>query len=74
MAQGIPCSCEVKDKSNWRIAQYKGNHSYFGNRAGKFQPSAYSKITCLKCGSFWRTKAEYVEELEFLVIKDGKFY
>jgi hypothetical protein len=26
-------------------------------------PSAYSQVRCLKCGTFWRTKANYVRGL-----------
>lgn len=40
---------------------YKCNYSAFSGY--KYTASAYSAIQCLECGSRWRTRAAYVDEL-----------
>ncbi|MCH3962660.1 MAG: hypothetical protein LKE46_00060 [Clostridium sp.] len=49
---------------NWRVVVRNGNYSEFESPKGAFHPSKYSSVRCLKCGSIWRTKANYVNELE----------
>jgi len=43
---------------NWVCTTYKANYSAFNGWA--YAPSDYSAVRCTKCGSCWRTKAEYV--------------
>lgn len=43
------------------MVTYKHNRSAFH---GGYQASEYSGIACLRCGSWWRTKAPYVESLK----------
>jgi len=66
MSGGVSCKCEGtrKDKiPNWKIVHYRCNHSAFN---GYHKTSSdYSLIRCMKCGHSWRTKAEYVNELDF---------
>lgn len=59
---GDPCNCQPPDRSNWRIATYKGNYSAFSGY--RFTPSDYSEIICLTCRRSWRTKAKYVSSLK----------
>jgi hypothetical protein len=61
MSGAVPCRCPSLDRSKWRITQFRCNHSAFNGY--RRTPSDYSGIRCLECGSFWRTKAKYVEEL-----------
>ena len=61
------CICENRNKKEfrlkyWEIRQYKCNHSAFNGY--RYTPSDYSEIHCLECNHFWRTKADYVEELQ----------
>jgi hypothetical protein len=65
MSGGPTCSCEESKKPvaerAWSILDYKCNYSKFNG--SRYTPSAYSLITCARCGSYWRTKADYVEAL-----------
>jgi hypothetical protein len=45
----------------WRVVQYKCNHSAFNGY--HYTSSDYSSLTCLRCGTTWRTKAPYVDDL-----------
>ena len=63
MATSFGCTCDIKDKRNWRVAHRNHNHSYFEAPKGQAHLSAYSTVFCLKCGAFGRTKAQYVYEL-----------
>lgn len=56
------CSCDVKNQDDWRVMQYKCNHSAFNGY--RYTPSDYSSINCTKCGACWRTKAAYVGGLK----------
>jgi len=67
MSSGWSCSCAGSRKEkmkNWRVVVRNGNYSEFESPKGAFHPSKYSSVRCLKCGSIWRTKANYVNELE----------
>lgn len=73
MSGGASCKCgEHKEPiieaagSNrpgrlWRVVQRYSNHSSFNG--GHYTSSNYSSVTCLRCGSHWRTKANYVASL-----------
>jgi hypothetical protein len=61
MGAGLACRCPEPDRSKWVIVQFRCNHSAFSGYHRT--PSAYSGIRCLGCGTFWRTKAAYVETL-----------
>lgn len=66
MSGGVPCRCtgDLKTKkTNWKIRDYKCNYSAFSGYHRT--TSDYSSIKCIKCDGIWRTKAKYVEELEF---------
>lgn len=72
MSGGQACMCKEKLEpiiapagSNrpgrlWRVMSYRCNHSTFH---GGYQSSRYSGISCLRCGSHWRTKAPYADSL-----------
>lgn len=74
MSGGQICKCSEKDvpivypagvpeaPRLWRVHTREGNHSAFSGYA--FTPSAYSAVTCLRCGAVWRTKAGYVRNLK----------
>lgn len=63
---GRGCKCDDKNRrDNWRIVNYQCNYSAFNGY--KRTPSDYSLIRCLECGSYWRTKAKYVDELKFML-------
>ncbi|AEY65405.1 hypothetical protein [Clostridium sp. BNL1100] len=64
MSSGIACTCESKDKNNWRIRHYRHNHSAFEHPKYAEHYSDRSTIICLKCHGVWRTKASYVEVLK----------
>lgn len=58
----MACRCKEKNKrENWRIMQYRCNHSAFNGY--RRTPSNYSSLQCLICTRVWRTKAEYVDEI-----------
>lgn len=61
MSKGISCSCPGKQEDrlkNWRIIQYKCNHSAFSG--GHYTPSDYSCFRCIACDRVWRSKSDYV--------------
>lgn len=60
MSGGTICRCE-HGRTHWACMQYKCNHSAFNGY--HYTPSDYSEVTCMACGSVWRTKAAYVAEL-----------
>lgn len=41
------------------VTDRKGNHSAFGGY--RFNPSDYSAVLCLTCGTRWRTNAKWVD-------------
>lgn len=43
------------------VVQYRCNYSAFSGYC--WTPSDYSGLRCSACGTFWRTKAAYVEAL-----------
>lgn len=51
----------------WRVYQRRCNHSYFSR--GRYAPSVYSAVRCLRCGAHWRTRGSYVDVLPDLVWK-----
>ena len=70
MSGGAACKCsEAKEplRANisanrpsrlWRVMQRTCNHSAFNGYHETW--SAYSGLTCLRCGACWRTRASYV--------------
>lgn len=60
------CKCfeSKKDinKRAWVVMQYKCNYSAFNGY--QYTPSEYSEIQCRVCGSKWRTKANFVEQIK----------
>jgi hypothetical protein len=63
--------CHEHGREHWVVIHYRHNHSAFNGY--RWTPSDYSAVTCDgprpessdgKCGTWWRTKARYVEELE----------
>lgn len=63
---GIVCKCpESKkpiDQRAWVITQYKCHYSAFNGY--KKTDSDFSLIRCNSCGTYWRTKANYVDKLK----------
>ncbi len=58
---GAPaCKCKPR---NLVIIDYRCNHSAFNGYHRT--PSDYSCLRCLTCGSYFRTKADYVRSLPF---------
>lgn len=43
------------------VTAYKENHSHF--EVGHHAASDYSEVTCIECGTRWRTKSKDVERL-----------
>lgn len=76
MSGGKACQCSEKTEplsqpagSNrparlWRASQWRCNHSAFNGY--HHTPSAYSSVTCIRCGAYWRTKAPYADSLQHL--------
>lgn len=66
MSGGRVCRCpELRlalRRRYWRTLTFRGNYSAF--HGYRFTPSDYSSIICLRCGSCWRTKAAYVDDLK----------
>ena len=62
MSGGTVCRCPERSKPikerAWRVHQRYCNHSAFNGY--HYTPSEWSSVTCLKCPSLWRTKANYV--------------
>jgi len=52
-----------KHGGHWAVIQRKCNYSAFNGY--RYTPSDYSAVKCFApgCGSVWRTKAAYVDEL-----------
>jgi len=83
LSGGIACQCPEKDEPlldnpganrparAWRIRQYRHNNSTFH---GGYQSSEYSGITCLRCGATWRTKAAYVDLLQYISRDEEYWY
>jgi hypothetical protein len=70
MAGNNKCTCEGTRKErmlNWRRLSeyYKTNYSYFEHPKGEAHRSNYSTVICLKCEMSIRTKADWIEQLEF---------
>ena len=65
MSSGVRCECSVASEAiaekRWVVVQRNCNHSAFNGY--RQTPSDYSGIRCLRCGTFWRTKAQYVRRL-----------
>jgi hypothetical protein len=58
MSGGRRCRCE---RPNWEVTQRRCSRSAFNGY--RVVPSDYSEVHCRSCGTFWRTKAEYVNDL-----------
>ncbi len=73
MSGGTVCKCEESKKDIgdrcWLVLSRKCNYSAFNGY--HHTPSDYSQVTCLKCPACWRTKAQYVDELDDA---DDKYY
>lgn len=46
----------------WRVVDRECNYSAFNG--GRWTPSRYSLLTCLRCGAWWRSKGSYVRHLK----------
>ena len=70
MSGGIACKCEESKKPinerAWSVHQRNCNHSAFNGYRRTY--SDYSGVFCDRCGTYWRTKAAYVDKL-----KDGVY-
>ena len=67
MSSWIACSCNgtwEEKRKNWRIIDRNCNYSYFEYPKGQRHYSDYSLVTCLRCTGMFRTKANYVDDLE----------
>ncbi len=66
MSGGDACECPERRKPveerKWLVRQFMCNHSAFNGY--HWTPSDYSAINCTECGAVWRTKADYVFNLE----------
>jgi uncharacterized Zn finger protein len=60
MSGGASCACKPRDVE---IVTFKGNYSAFNGY--RWQRSAYSLVRCRTCGTFWRTKAKWVDRAPF---------
>lgn len=65
MSGGRSCRCRYgkgrQRLRHWRVIDRRCNYSAFNG--GHRTPSAYSSVRCAQCGSIWRTKASYVDNL-----------
>ncbi len=61
MSGGRMCTDPAEHRGRWAVVRYKANRSAFNGY--RLTPSAYSEVKCGECGSRWRTKAKYVDEL-----------
>jgi hypothetical protein len=80
MSGGQVCCCRgyrlAKSKDDkkywqqkyWRVTDFRCNHSAFNGY--HWTASDYSAVTCLCCGRFWRTKADYADVV--LIIKGNE--
>lgn len=57
---GRPHQCH-HGQEFWVVTAYRCNYSAFSGY--RRTPSAYSEVKCTECGTYWRTKAKYVERL-----------
>lgn len=67
MSAWIPCTCkgtEKEKRKSWRVLHRYHNHSYFESPKGEAHYSDYSQVVCINCMGNFRTKANYVSELE----------
>lgn len=65
MPSGYSCQCSKPEKGKyWFILDYKCNYSAFNGY--HYTPSDYSAMACAKCGSLWRTKANYVKNYKLI--------
>ena len=64
MSVSFSCSCEIKNKDNWKVLHRKHNHSAFESPPYAEHVSEYSTVICEKCGGCGRTKAKYVDGLK----------
>jgi len=66
MSGGQVCQCEERAKPvadrRWTVYKYKHNNSAFSGY--HYTPSDYSSVGCRGCRCCWRTKADYVEQLD----------
>lgn len=64
MSGGMACRTP-EHRPFWRVIQREQNASAFNGYA--VTPSAYSSLRCIPalggCGTVWRTKAAYVDEI-----------
>ena len=61
MSVGLACRCTGTRSSAqraWVVVKRRYHNSAFAG--GHATTSDYSTIRCLSCGSYWRTKANYV--------------
>ena len=58
MSGGRSCRC---GRVSYRVTVYRANFSTFNGR--HWTPSDYSEVRCICCGSVWRSKAAYIDEL-----------
>ncbi len=61
MSGGYACRNPNHKPHRWVVVQRKYNRSAFNG--GRRTPSDYSLVRCTTCGSMWRTKAKYVDDL-----------
>lgn len=66
MSQGLICdsTCHGRERENVRIVHHRHNHSAFSGY--HWTASDYSQVVCLKCGTYWRTKAEWLWKTKML--------
>ena len=60
MSQGESCK-NPDHKPHWFVVTRKANYSAFNGY--HWTPSDYSEVRCGMCGSRWRTKAKFVDDL-----------
>ena len=66
------CKCEehrkkAKDR-NWRVVTRNKACSAFDGYHARY--SDYSKLYCLSCKAYWRTKANYVDDVPSLSARE----
>jgi hypothetical protein len=67
MSGHSPCTClgTWKEKRrNWIVLDRNCNYSYFEAPKGEKHYSDYSTVSCTKCNGKFRSKANYVSDLE----------